>query len=385
MNTSHEGPTVRRWLAGPVPKDVERALAKAARLPDVRHVAVMPDVHLAREVCVGTVLATSRTIYPAAVGGDIGCGIAAVAFECDADVLDEARAAERLLGKLREAVPVNKHRRPRDLPPGLDAVILSDPRLETLKRRDGRVQFGTLGRGNHFLEFQSDESGRLWLTVHSGSRAVGQAIRDHHVAPPPNATAGDEASPPSSDVRALVGASATAYLSDAEWARAYADASRRAMLDAAAEVMRSLFGVRRVDETLVAGDHNHVRREAHFGEELWVHRKGAASARDGERGVIPGSMGTASFIVEGRGNREALCSSSHGAGRTMSRDEARRRVSTRELSRQLHGVWFDARAAPRLREEAPSAYKDIGSVMRAQRDLVRIVHTLRPVLSYKGA
>ena len=384
MSTPHEGPTVRRWLAGPLPKEVETALLRTAKLPDVQYLAVMPDAHLAKEVCVGTVLATRRLVYPAAVGGDIGCGIAAVAFDCGADVLSSASAAGRMLERLAEAVPVNRHRLARDLPRALEERSLSSPQLESRKRRDGRVQFGTLGRGNHFLEFQCDESGRLWLMVHSGSRAAGQAIRDHHVAAADaragvaaldaSEAPGDTNAPPARD-----------YLNDAEWARAYADGSRRAMLDASAGVLASLFGVRRVEETLVTCDHNHVRRERHFGEDLWVHRKGAASARAGEPGIIPGSMGTASYIVEGRGNADALCSSSHGAGRAMSREEARRRVSARTFAREMDGVWFDPRAAPCLREEAPSAYKDIGAVMRAQRDLVRIVHTLRPVLSYKGA
>jgi tRNA-splicing ligase RtcB len=349
------------------------------RLPAVVPVAVLPDAHLARVVCVGTVLATTRRVYPAAVGGDIGCGIAAVAFDCDADALSTAPAAERVLASLREAVPVNRHPRPRDLPLELETWALSHPQLESVKRRDARVQFGTLGRGNHFLEFQADVEGRLWLMVHSGSRAAGQAVRDHHVA-----AAAAAARAGGGSTRLIGLDDPAAYLADAAWARAYAHASRLAMIDAAASVVSASFSARRLDDTLVTCDHNHVRRETHFGRELWVHRKGAASARAGEPGIIPGSMGTASYVVEGRGNADSLCSSSHGAGRAMSRDEARRRVSTRNLSRQLHGVWFDPRAAPALREEAPSAYKDIGAVMRAQRDLVRIVRTLRPVLSYKG-
>jgi tRNA-splicing ligase RtcB len=156
------------------------------------------------------------------------------------------------------------------------------------------------------------------------------------------------------------------------------------MIDAAAELLRALFGVQRLVDTLVTCDHNHVRRERHFGCEWWVHRKGAASARAGEGGIIPGSMGTTSYLVEGRGAADALCSSSHGAGRAMSRDEARRRVSGRDVARQLRDVWFDERSANELREEAPAAYKDVGAVMRAQRDLVRVVRRLQPVLSYKG-
>ena len=372
MNTTSCAPAVARWLAGPLPKDVATALKRMERLPDVRRIAVMPDVHLARDVCVGTVLATSRLVYPAAVGGDIGCGMAAVAFDGAADVLDSRMSAARVFDALADAVPTNKHRRPRDLPAELDRVALSDPRLEAVKRRDARVQLGTLGRGNHFLEFQSDEDGRLWLMVHSGSRAIGQAIRDHHVA-----GAGGQLAP-------LDGPAAEAYVADAHWARAYADANRLAMIDAACGVVESLFGIRRLDESLVTCDHNHVRRETHFGEALWIHRKGAASAKPGEAGIIPGSMGTASYIVEGRGQADSLRSSSHGAGRAMSRDEARRGVSLRELRRDLRGVWFDERRADTLREESPSAYKNIAAVMRAQRDLVHIVRTLRPVLCYKG-
>jgi tRNA-splicing ligase RtcB len=156
------------------------------------------------------------------------------------------------------------------------------------------------------------------------------------------------------------------------------------MIDAAAGAVADLFGARPVEGSFFSCDHNHVRRETHFGQALWVHRKGAMSAASGELGVLPGSMGTETFHVEGRGCADALCSSAHGAGRAMSRDEARRKVSVRELERQLRRVWFDPRAAPALREEAPSAYKDVRAVLRAQRELTRIVRRLRPVLCYKG-
>jgi tRNA-splicing ligase RtcB len=165
----------------------------------------------------------------------------------------------------------------------------------------------------------------------------------------------------------------------------YADGSRKAMVHAVAGVMEDLFGVSADPASIVLCNHNHVRREVHFGEELWVHRKGAISAGQGEPGIIPGSMGTPSFHVQGRGVEEALCSSSHGAGRIASRTEARRSLSVSDFMKQMRGIWFDHRLAPRLRDEAPSVYKEIGAVMRAQRDLTRVVRKLTPVLSYKGA
>jgi tRNA-splicing ligase RtcB len=408
MNSSSSqpdgGPPVRQWLTGPVPPEVAAAIGRLARAADVRRVAVMPDVHLAADVCVGTVLATGRLLYPAAVGGDIGCGVLAVAFDdCDAAALADEATAAAVFRRLYERVPTNRHRRLPDLPANLAARPLSDPRLAAVARRDGRAQLGTLGRGNHFLEFHADEDGRLWLAVHSGSRAVGQAVRDWHV----GRAAGDGvgsvgvvssavglgiaggAGRPTSRPAGLVAvdaetAAGRAYLADAEWARAYADANRRAMAAAAAGVVREVLGGRVDEASVVSCGHNHVRRETHFGDAVWVHRKGAMSAAAGESGVLPGSMGTATFHVEGRGEAEALCSSAHGAGRAMSRERARAAVSERELRRQMAGVWFDPRAAPRLRDEAPAAYKDVAAVLRAQRDLTRVVRRLRPVLVYKG-
>jgi tRNA-splicing ligase RtcB len=235
---------------------------------------------------------------------------------------------------------------------------------------------GTLGRGNHFVELQADEAGQLWLMLHSGSRAMGQAIRDHHLA----------RGSPAGGLRFLDANSpdGQAYLADVEWALDYAEANRLAMLAAVRELIEQVLGVRAEMASYVSCDHNHVRRETHAGETFWVHRKGAMSAREGERGVIPGSMGSLSFHVEGRGCTAALSSSAHGAGRRLSRTDARRTLSARDVTRELRGVWFDHRIAAGLREEAPSAYKDVEAVMRAQHDLVRVVRRLRPILSFKG-
>jgi len=368
------------WLTEPLSPEVRVALKRLSQCQDVRHVAVMPDVHLARDVCIGTVLGTSRLLYPAAVGGDIGCGMSAMAFDAAADELMDRANAARLLAALYERVPANRHRSPRDLPVELSERPLSHASLEAIKRRDARVQLGTLGRGNHFLEFQADDEGRLWLMLHTGSRGIGQAIRDFHLerarqniaaSSPPVAI--DSESPPGAD-----------YLADMDWALRYAPANRAAILAAVVEILDQRFDVRPIPESQIDCHHNFVRREDHSPGPLWVHRKGALSALDGEAGIIPGSMGSASFHVIGRGCPASLCSSSHGAGRAMSRDQARRTISPRELERQMHGIWFDHRMAQRLRDEAPQAYKNIHAVMRAQHDLTRVIRVLRPVVSYKG-
>ncbi len=371
---------LRAWLAAPPGRDVAEALERLRRAPDVQQIAVMPDVHLAADVCVGVVVATSELIYPQAVGGDIGCGMLAVALDADAAALEEPRIAGQILAGLAQAVPSRRRNRRSviEQPADVAGAGLSDPRLDALRRDEGALEFATLGSGNHFLELQADESGRLWLMVHSGSRALGPAIRDHHLG---RATAGD------GRLRGLEAGSGAglAYRHDAAWARRFAAASRRAMAREAGEVLAARIGARLDWETAIATDHNHVAWERHGGRDLWVHRKGAMSAQAGEPGVLPGSMGAPSLHVEGRGEPASLCSSAHGAGREGSRSEARARISVQAFRRQMEGVWFDTRAADRLVDEAPAAYKDIRAVLRAQRGLVKTVRRLRPVLSYKGA
>jgi len=374
-----------RWLAGPLPADVEDSLDRLARAEDVVQIAVMPDVHLGNEVCVGTVVATTRLLYPGAIGGDIGCGMAAIRLRdptgdrpaTPATIVQREAAA--VLRGLYRVVPAIKHpgpTRPERLPEALRERPLSAPSLETYKRRDGAVQLGSLGSGNHFVELQVDDDGDRWLMLHSGSRGLGQAVLHHHLA----ATISARGRP------ALVADSPAgqAYLADLAWALAYAEANRAEILDRAAQVIADALGLEPDPTSIVTCHHNHIRHEVHGGRGLWVHRKGAISAQGDEPGIIPGSMGTASYHVAGRGHPDALCSSSHGAGRALPRREARRRISARALEAEMAGVWFDVRHADALRDEAPSAYKDVGAVMRAQRALTRIVRRVRPLLSYKG-
>ncbi|MDG2383527.1 MAG: RtcB family protein [Pirellulaceae bacterium] len=371
---------LRTWLTEPLTKEVSRSLHRLVNADDVQRIVVMPDVHLAADVCVGAVLATSQLIYPAAVGGDIGCGMAAVRVDGEADLLHGEQAASLLLSALYSRVPTNRHSRdtaPHALPTELGSISLNHPSLDRRKHRDGRVQLGTLGRGNHFLEFQADQEGQLWFMVHSGSRAMGQAITDYHLSQAETGFTGLKYL----DSETIAGQD---YLHDMEWALRYAERNRLCMARTVARLLHDLFGVETDWTSLIHGHHNHVVQEKHLGETLWVHRKGAQSSRRNEAGIIPGSMGTASFLVSGRGCQSSLCSSSHGAGRKLSRGKARQAISTSQLHRQMRRVRFDHRKASVLREEAPEAYKDIYAVMRAQKELTRITAELKPVLCYKG-
>ena len=377
--TDRSLPPIRMWVTSPLGYEVTEALGRLQRAPDVQRIAVMPDVHLANDIFVGVVLATSRLIYPQAVGGDIGCGMLAVATNSTAEPLRDPKAAGQILAGLARAIPSRRRNRHALVgqPPDLDSAQLSNAKLESIRRSEGVLEFATLGSGNHFIELQADEEDQLWLMIHSGSRALGQATRDHHL----------------SGVQVVYGrfraleaesAEGAAYLHDLDWARQYAAASRRAMAVEAEKVIQHAIAAQLLWETSMTTDHNHVALEQHGASKLWVHRKGAMGLRAGELGVLPGSMGTLSFHVEGRGCEEALNSSAHGAGRAMSRSEAARKISRAELQRQMKGVWFDWRLADAIRNEAPSAYKDIRAVLKEQQDLVKVRRTLRPLLNYKG-
>ena len=371
---------VRMWVAEPPSTAVRQGLDRLARAPDVLRVAVMPDVHVAAGVNNGVALATRRLIYPAAVGADIGCGFATVAFDAVGSSIARRSAAEAALAELIAAAPIMRHRR-RDGLPELDGPIacdrLSADELASAAARDGRLELGTLGRGNHFLELQRDASDRLWAMVHSGSRAMGQHIMRHHLRGATSAGAGLAWLDADTDV-------GRAYLADVAWARAYAAESRLRMLRLAAERLADRFGFAADWSTLLNTDHNHVQREEHGGELVYVHRKGANVAAAGQANVIPGSMATRTYHVEGRGEPAALGSSSHGAGRRLSRGAARAKIRRKDLQRELSDVWVDASIVNHLIDESPSAYKDLDAVMRAQRELVRITARCVPIVCHKG-
>ena len=373
-------PPVGTWLAEPLPPEVAQALDRLARADDVAAIAVLPDVHLAEEVCVGVAVATRTRLLPAAIGGDLGCGMEALRFDGDGERLRDAALRERIVRDLRRAVPARIRRGPASslaLPAELDFGGLSAPELARRLERDGRREFATLGRGNHFLELDRDEEGALWLSVHSGSRALGPAIGAWHRRRAGRDRAGFEGI--EADTKA-----GREFLDDVEFALRFAAASRAAMVAAASAVVAEHLGSAPLPATRIACVHNQVRRETVGVETLWIHRKGAIPAAEGEAGIVPGSMGAPTFHVEGRGCAASLHSSAHGAGRALSRGEAHRRIAPRELLRQMKGIGFDDASAARLVDEAPSAYKDVRAVMRAQRELTRIVRTLAPILVHKG-
>lgn len=344
--------------------EVRVFLERARALPDVARIAVMPDVHLAGEACVGTAIATRATLRPFLLGSDLGCGVAAMRLG-DARQLDGAE--ERVLRGLVARVPLLAH--PRDALP--EPLALSKPELNRAAERDGAREHGTIGRGNHFVELQEDEEGVLWAMVHSGSRAMGPLIQAAHCR-------GERPKDVVLDAESDAG---RAYLADVAWALRFAETSRARMLDGIADVIGEALGH-------VAGErldchHDAIARELHGGEWLWVHRKGAVPAPIGAPVLVPGSMGTASYHAVGRGNPEALASSAHGAGRALPRGEARRAISERRLIEELGDVVVDPRRLADLRDEAPSAYKDVAKVMRDQRALVKQVRVLRPRLVHK--
>jgi tRNA-splicing ligase RtcB len=356
---------------GRVPEEVMSRMRKVRAHPDVAALALLPDAHVAGAFCVGVAMATHQTLWPAAVGGDIGCGMATVC-------LGRLRAEiphgllNQLLQNLQRTIPSHRHPTRQDVP--LDPNGLSSPHLSRVAERDGAVQFATLGRGNHFLELQRDNESRLWLTTHTGSRAIGAAVSALHLQP---------------DTPLLADSpQGQAYLRDSNWCRQYAAASRAEILTRAATQVREVLDLTdpNLDDlpTHIACDHNHLQRETHFGTELYLHRKGVTPAAAGEWGIIAGSMGTATFLTQGRGHPDALQSSSHGAGRRLTRSEARAAIGARELRRQMANVCFDPRLEPALVEEAPTAYRDIRRVLRAQRDLTGIRLELQPILVHKA-
>lgn len=379
MSKQESKAPIRSWATERLSDEIRRSLDRLARSDDVRRIAVMPDVHLGHHVCVGTVFATSELIYPDAIGGDIGCGMSAVAFDAFRPSVSPKRAWQ-LQRTLREVVPIKRQRAGQaEALTGLvpASANLSLPALAALAETEGATQIGTLGTGNHFLELQYDDDERLWIMVHSGSRGLGQAIRAAHIKFTERSRSGLKFL----DVNTTAGA---AYLRDMAWARQFAAANRRAMLSAVGAAAYDLLGWQSLDDTFLDCDHNHISSEEHFGQGLLIHRKGAMSAWHDVPGIVPGSMAAASFHVTGRGVADALCSSAHGAGRALSRTAARQRVSRARLLRELQHVYVDAQAVGGLREEAPSAYKDIHAVMNAQRKLVRVRRTLLPLLTYRG-
>jgi tRNA-splicing ligase RtcB len=362
--------------------------AVTARLPVVqRYVALMPDAHLGKGATVGSVIPTRDALIPSAVGVDIGCGMIAVETDLRAPDLPDDLAP--LLGRIARSVPagVGQGHARRDA--GL-AWFARAPRrpsttLTTDQQRKLGEQYGTLGSGNHFLEVCIDERDRVWIVLHSGSRGIGNQLAQRHITAAKGLMRRLDVALEDPDLAYVLAGTPEfdAYVADLLFAQDYAFANRARMMDAALADLLAEVG-RGAATQRINCHHNYAAVERHGGEDVWVTRKGAIRAAQGDRGIVPGSMGTATFIVRGRGNPASFNSCAHGAGRAMSRRQAKRRFTEDDLHAAMKGrVWL-SRSARALVDEIPASYKDIDTVMADQRDLVDVEHTLRGVLNYKG-
>ncbi|HEV8113610.1 MAG TPA: RtcB family protein [Planctomycetota bacterium] len=394
------GVPIKAWIRGvPMEDEARRQLENVARLPFVhRWVAAMPDVHYGIGATVGSVVATRGAIVPAAVGVDIGCGMMAVQTSLRAadlpDDLGPMRAA------IEKAVPHGRTAGRRDPgawhdPPAPAAEAWKElgPAFERIARKHPKVKdantvvhLGTLGTGNHFIEVCLDESDTLWFLLHSGSRGVGNRIGSYFIELAKKDLGHRLGNLPDEDLAYFEeGAEHFAdYVEAVDWAQRFAMKNRELMMAAVVRAAASVHGIPPFDAQLVAVNchHNYVARERHYGADVFVTRKGAVRAGLGELGIIPGSMGAASYIVLGKGHPEAFESCSHGAGRAMSRTKARQVFTLADHRAATAHV--ECRKDEKVLDETPGAYKPIDKVMEAQRDLVEVVHTLRQVVCVKG-
>jgi tRNA-splicing ligase RtcB len=396
---------IKMWTQGvPVEQEARNQLVNIATMPFIhKHIAVMPDVHLGKGATVGSVVPTKGAIIPAAVGVDIGCGM--MAWRTDLTAADLPMSLSAMRHDIERLVPHGRtdnggdndrgawHDLPADvadtfiassLPDRFNSLIKSQPKLG--KWNLGRIgrQLGTLGTGNHFVEVCLDEEDRVWVMLHSGSRGIGNAIGQHFI----NLAREDMKrwfiNLPDKDLAYIPQGSEhfSAYWDALKLAQSYAALNRRIMMRQTLRAVQMHTRNFKCDCEAINCHHNYVSRENHFGENVYVTRKGAVSAKAGELGIIPGSMGAKSFIVQGKGNLDSFCSCSHGAGRKMSRTAARKLFTLDDHARATTGV--NCRKDEGVLDETPGAYKDIDAVMAAQADLVDVVHTLRQVLCVKG-
>lgn len=366
-------------------------LRNIAALPWVfKHVAVMPDVHFGKGATVGSVIAMRGALAPAAVGVDIGCGMGAIRTNLKAsDLPDSLREIRNMIEKV---IPVGHNGYSTPVLDQVGDAIKAEAQtlFEEFTLLDGGVanrqerallQCGTLGGGNHFIELCLDTENTVWMVLHSGSRNIGKELAEIHIKRARD-LAHNQTLPDRDLAVFLAGTSEmAAYRRDLLWAQRYAFLNRKVMLEQYMRIMRKFFPQVTFEDPILC-HHNYVAEEVHFGEDLIVTRKGAIRAGQGELGIIPGSMGTRSYIVRGLGNPESFCSASHGAGRRLSRGEAKRTFTAADLAAQTNGV--ECRKDDEVIDEIPAAYKDIDVVMSQQKDLVEIVATLKQVLCVKG-
>ncbi|MET8578039.1 RtcB family protein [Streptomyces sp. NPDC005012] len=385
---------IRMWTDPAAVEDgAMRQLQNVATLPWIKGLAVMPDVHYGKGATVGSVIAMRGAVCPAAVGVDIGCGMSAVKTSLTAN--DLPGDLSRLRSKIEQAIPVGRGMHDSPVDPGRlhgfataawdDLWARFDGVAEAVRFREERAakQAGTLGSGNHYIELTLDSEGVVWLTLHSGSRNIGKELAEYHIGVaqrlPHNQGLVDR------DLAVFVADTPqmAAYENDLYWAQEYARFNRSIMMALLKDVVRKEFKKAKVSfAPEISCHHNYVNLERYEGMDLLVTRKGAISALPGQYGIIPGSMGTSTYIVKGLGNDKAFNSASHGAGRRMSRSAAKRRFTTADLERQTQGV--ECRKDSGVVDEIPAAYKPIDQVMDQQRDLVEVVAKLKQFICVKG-
>jgi tRNA-splicing ligase RtcB len=393
---------IKAWVRGvPVEDAAKSQLANIASLPFIhKWIAAMPDVHMGKGATVGSVIPTKNVIIPAAVGVDIGCGMMAVRTTMTAaDLPDNLRGVR---SAIEAAVPHGRSnhggRGDRgawgDIPAThATAWAALEPRLSVITAKHAKIahanhksHLGTLGTGNHFIEVCLDESDHVWLMLHSGSRGIGNRIGSYFISLAKEEMARFHIHLPDRDLAYLPEGSTyfADYVEALEWAQDYAKANRELMMGSVVRALSELVELPafELSDMAVNCHHNYVAREHHYGKNVFVTRKGAVRARKGDLGIIPGSMGARSYIVMGRGNAESFHSCSHGAGRAMSRTEARRRFTAEDHVAATAGI--ECRKDIEVVDETPMAYKSIDAVMEAQKDIVDIVHTLRQVVCVKG-
>jgi tRNA-splicing ligase RtcB len=382
---------VKVWTDRIEPEAVEQ-LKNIASLPIVDpHVAAMPDVHLGKGATVGSVVPTKGAVCPAAVGVDIGCGMSARKTSIPSEALD-AEDLKKLRHSIEREIPVGREHKRQPFAAAVEWMKSHDAPGAVSKVVVGRAvhQLGTLGGGNHFIEICVDhEDGLLWALLHSGSRNVGKSVADVYIERARKSMGRALDSLPDPDLAWLTEGTPEyeRYDADREWCQAYARENRAIMMERLLRQLAFAVGYRddvsRLGVTVgVDCHHNYVAHEVHFGERVLLTRKGAIRAGVGELGIIPGSMGTGTYIVRGLGNREAFASAPHGAGRKMSRTEARRRFTAEDLVCQTEGV--ECRKDVRVVDEIPGAYKPIEEVIEKSSDLVEVVAFIRQVICVKG-
>ncbi len=392
---------IKAWTKGvPIEEAALTQLRNVASLPFIhKHLAVMPDVHWGKGATVGSVIATDGAIIPAAVGVDIGCGMMAVKTSLRAEQLPDNLFGIRSdieaavphgrtdngghndKGAWLSEPPASAKARWADLEEGYKAVVDKHPKAAHPR---GLGHLGTLGTGNHFIELCLDEAGDVWVMLHSGSRGVGNKFGSYFIERAKHEMRRWFVNLPDVDLAYFAEGSEgfIDYIRAVSWAQRYARANRETMMENVLGALRKTFPDLETTQVAVNCHHNYVTREKHFGKEVFVTRKGAVRAGEGDLGIIPGSMGARSFIVRGKGNADSFCTCSHGAGRAMSRTEAKRRFSLEDHLKATEGV--ECRKDADVIDETPMAYKDIDAVMAAQADLVEVVHTLRQVVCVKG-